>query len=510
MLVVQEDPTLRALLAEAVEQAGAEVVTRSTAPAGVMALRERRYACLIVDTQLPGGSGLDLLRHSRGLSPAPDAFIVSGEPTMEHVLEALRLGALDFIAKPFAVSAIMNRVRLVLDRFQLAEQQSRSQLLLGAGGVYRELLTATATHKEEPEMAAIAATWAMRLLPAEGASVARVESDELVHTVAIGVSAAQSGLRVPLDRSFAGHILRRGRAGFFAPDRGPAGLELREWRGAGSGLVAPIVLRGRAVGTLAVLSGRSGAFNRSHLRILVGLARFLSLNLTVAQANELRRRFTHHLIAAQETDRAHIARELHDETAQALTAVLVRLKSLENDARDPQARQHLSELRLLVAKTLEDVGRLARGLRPAALDRMEFETVVRSHAYAFAQANGLELDMHVNGFATAPGLAPEAELALYRIVQEALTNVARHSKARAVSLVLQRNDQSVRVIVEDDGIGFDPSRTHGGMGLSGIRERVELFNGRLMIESEPGQGATLIVELPMEAVRHVEDPPAHR
>ena len=334
--MVHPDGIVCSLLVEAIEKAGGEAFTRGSAPGGAMAMKERRFACLIVDVDLPGRSGFDLLSQSRTLSPPPDAFVVLSEPDTNLVLQALHLGAIDFIAKPFVVAAITNRIRPVLDRFRLAEQTTRAQLLLG-GGVYRELLSAVADQKKEAEIAAIASAWAMRLLPAEGACVTRVEGGELVHVAALGITARLRGLRAPIGHTFTGRILQRGRAAFFSSGRMPEDLiERQEWSGMASGLIAPILGEEAAVGTLAVSSTRERVFTRQHMRILMGLARFLSLNLVVARANDLRARFTRQLISAQEADRAHIARELHDEMGQSLTAVLVRLTSLRR-VEDPAA-----------------------------------------------------------------------------------------------------------------------------------------------------------------------------
>ena len=201
------------------------------------------------------------------------------------------------------------------------------------------------------------------------------------------------------------------------------------------------------------------------------------------------------LVEGQEQERRRLARELHDETGQALTSVLLGLKAVE-DAQDAvQLRSATGKLRELVVATLQDVRRLAVELRPKALDDFGLVPAVERLVQTFAEATGIEVQLEAQ--VSSERLPSAVETTLYRTVQEGLTNIARHAGAHRVSVLLMRRDGSVTAVIEDDGHGFAAEDLEGGgMGLDAMRERVALLDGRLAIESTPGGGTTLVVEAP--------------
>jgi signal transduction histidine kinase len=208
------------------------------------------------------------------------------------------------------------------------------------------------------------------------------------------------------------------------------------------------------------------------------------------------------LIAAQEEERKRVARELHDETSQALTSLMVGLKVLETAPLSEEAKAQIGELRQLAARTLDEVHRLALELRPSVLDDWGLVVALRRHVEEFAAKTALDVDHQIIGL-DQERLPPRVETALYRIVQEALTNVARHARAQRVSLVLKCLRGSVLAIIEDDGAGFDVEKVMGSseheewLGLFGMQERAALLGGALTVESSPGTGTTVFVEIPL-------------
>jgi signal transduction histidine kinase len=202
------------------------------------------------------------------------------------------------------------------------------------------------------------------------------------------------------------------------------------------------------------------------------------------------------VVEAQELERRRLARELHDETGQALTSILLGLKGLEDRMDDTDSRAAAEELRGLVVSTLQDVRRLAVELRPSALDDFGLVAALERLTDSFSEQTGISVD-----FQTALAderLPEEVETALYRIVQESLTNVVKHARARRVSILLARKDGAVKAVVEDDGRGFDPSeQTNSGFGLVGMRERLALLGGRLQVESSAEAGTTIAAEVPV-------------
>jgi signal transduction histidine kinase len=202
------------------------------------------------------------------------------------------------------------------------------------------------------------------------------------------------------------------------------------------------------------------------------------------------------VVDAQELERKRLARELHDETGQALTSILLGLKPLEQNAATDEEREAAAALRELVVRTLQDVRRLAVELRPSALDDFGLVPALERLIDTFRERAGVAVDLEVQ--IGDDRLATSVETALYRIVQEGLTNIVKHADANHVSIILVKKGGNVSLLVEDDGAGFDPNADDGGLGLVGMRERVALVGGRLRIESTPGSGSTLVAEVPVQ------------
>ena len=207
------------------------------------------------------------------------------------------------------------------------------------------------------------------------------------------------------------------------------------------------------------------------------------------------------LVSAQEEERCRISRELHDQTGQHLTALLLGLKTLNNSTGNGSSSLHKSlfQLQKLTERLVDEAHHLAWELRPAALDDLGLETAISNYVEKWSERHSIPLDFH-SGLANLR-LPPPVETAVFRIVQEALTNVLKHAQATRVSVMLEYRYDELLVIVEDNGRGFQLDvpltvKAPGGLGLVGIRERVALVGGKLNIESEPGSGATLAIRIP--------------
>ena len=202
-------------------------------------------------------------------------------------------------------------------------------------------------------------------------------------------------------------------------------------------------------------------------------------------------------LRAAEDERQRIARELHDDTAQRLAAMLVRLQVATRQDEAQRRREILEEVREGILETVEAVRRIARGLRPPVLDEVGVVAAIRSHVEAVRKAYEFEID--VEAPLDEPQLGPDAELALYRIVQEALSNVVRHAEASRARVRFGRARGRFEVVIEDDGKGFveDPTRPHAGLGLMGMRERARNAGGEIEIESRAGEGTRVRVEIPL-------------
>jgi PAS domain S-box-containing protein len=212
-----------------------------------------------------------------------------------------------------------------------------------------------------------------------------------------------------------------------------------------------------------------------------------------AARDELRRR----LVTAQEDERRRIARELHDSVAQLLTALSLGIRGVRNAGPlPPPVLERLDDLQRVADELGRQVHDLAGRLRPTALDDLGLEAALGHLVEEWSARTGVPVDFQAVGLGSRR-LPPEIETVLYRVVQECLTNVARHARARQVSVVLGSHDGSATAVVEDDGIGFDIARLQGGrLGLIGMYERVILVGGELDVESTPGAGTTVIARIP--------------
>jgi signal transduction histidine kinase len=362
-----------------------------------------------------------------------------------------------------------------------------------------EIGTALASEIELEPLLALVARRLRELVDARIVLIALPRGDELTVAAAEGEGTyGVVGMHLEFGGSKAGRVLERRRS-----ERVDSVLEDPEVDqqaarrlGVHSALYVPLVARGRSIGVLIAhdKAGAQRVFTDDDLRLAESLAGRAAVAVDLSE--RVGRDALQRVVEAQELERKRLARELHDETGQALTSILLGLKPLEQSATTEEGRAAVASVRELVVSTLQDVRRLAVELRPAALDDFGLGTAVDRLASTFREQTGLQVD-----FESRLGderLPPEVETALYRIVQEALANVVKHAGASRVSILLVHKNTSVTAVVEDDGLGFDPGATpDDGLGLVGMRERVGLVGGRLRIESAEGAGTTIAAEVPV-------------
>jgi len=207
-----------------------------------------------------------------------------------------------------------------------------------------------------------------------------------------------------------------------------------------------------------------------------------------------RRQSAQRALAAQERERRRLARELHDELGQTLTGVVLQLDGLARTA-PPEIQPTVSQVQEAARASAEEVRDIARGLRPQALEEFGLRSALITLATGFAERSGLAVRHEFA--AELPGLPPEQDLAIYRVAQEGLTNVARHAEATGVLLALEAEDGHVVLRVRDDGRGIDDGAAHNAGGLGGMRERAMLIGGRLMVERLRPYGTEIRLEVPV-------------
>ena len=361
-----------------------------------------------------------------------------------------------------------------------------------------EIGNALASELELEPLLGLVARRLQELVDAKLVLIALPDGETLRIAAAEGESAyGVTGMELTASGSKTGRVLERGRSErvdsvLDDPEVDqPAARRL----GVHSALYVPLIARGRTIGVVIAHDKRgvTPAFSEDDLRLAESLAARAAIAVDLSK--RVSRDAVRRVVEAQELERARLARELHDETGQALTSILLGLKPLEQAAESDHAREAVAAVRELVVSTLQNVRRLAVELRPSALDDFGLVPAVERLTSTFRDQSGLTVDLEAQ--LGEERLTRDAETTLYRVIQEALTNIAKHAGAGRVSILLQRKDGAVVAVVEDDGSGFDPSATRSdSLGLAGMRERVSLAGGRLQVESRPGFGTTVVAEVP--------------
>ena len=302
------------------------------------------------------------------------------------------------------------------------------------------------------------------------------------------------GLKLDVRRSKSGRTLERRRSERIDsliddPEVDQSAPRLVE---ASAALYVPLIVRNRAVGVIVAYdkSGASPRFADADMRIAQAFANRAAVAIELSE--RVGRSAVRSLLEGQELERKRFARELHDETGQALASILLGLKALEREL----GAEPLALIRDLVGSALGDIRRLTVELRPPALDDFGLAAALERLVAVVAERSGLEV--HVNVGVPVGTLPPEHETAIYRIVQEALTNVVKHASAKSISIVVMTSDGMVRTVIEDDGAGFALGAVREeALGLVGMRERAQLLGGRFEVVASPGAGTTLVAEFPL-------------
>jgi signal transduction histidine kinase len=330
---------------------------------------------------------------------------------------------------------------------------------------------------------------AMVLLLAEGETLALAAHAGQVDPVA-------RGARIPRADTAVGDVLAAGR-----PERigdVPTRLALDDEGlgvvGAETALLVPLVYRGTPLGVLAAFDrlAPDPGFGAEEESLVQAFA--ASAAIAVATAKTVQRERLRESMAAAEGERRRWARELHDETLQALGGLRVMLSSAARRGDPERLEAAVRDAVGLLESEIAGLRRLIADLRPAALDDLGLVEAIDGLRARVAAQEGIEIDAEAD--LGGERLAPELETAIYRIVQEALTNVVKHADARRVRIVLARRGSAVEVTVSDDGRGFEADAPHAGFGLVGLGERAELVGGRAEVSSS-GEGTTVRATIPV-------------
>jgi PAS domain S-box-containing protein len=275
---------------------------------------------------------------------------------------------------------------------------------------------------------------------------------------------------------------------------------IRSWLG------IPFMVGNETLGVLALASTRPDFYTEEHIwlsEVIIAQASVAIQNAwlfdQVRAGHERLQSLSRRLVEIQESERRYIARELHDEASQSLTALMFGLRLLEQEVHKPeQLLSRLAELKKLTDSVLEGLHRLAMGLRPASLDYLGLEEAIEQLVKDVRERYNLSVHFKAIGERGEERMPNHVETTVYRIIQEALTNIVRHAGAKNIDVILESQSDKTIIIIEDDGVGFDITNkpTSGHLGLLGMQERAQMISGALQVESSPGCGTTIVLEVP--------------
>jgi signal transduction histidine kinase len=304
-------------------------------------------------------------------------------------------------------------------------------------------------------------------------------------------------LTVPIEDSVFGAAMRERVSRRLARNSPPSEAHVRERLGAETALVVPLLFRGRAVGTLVALDREAGGneFDQEDLRLLQAFAASAATAVATAQTVESDR--LRQQVESAEHERERWARELHDDALQGLAAIRISLATALQSGAENRTELIEAAAEATVARLedqINELNRLINDLRPAALERLGLAGALEALAEESSARGGIAVDTTIE-IAAEP--SKDEERLIYRLVQEALNNVRKHAAASRVEVAADEVDGAVRIVIRDDGGGFDPAVPTAGRGLTGMRERIELLGGEIEVSTTPGEGTEILARVPL-------------
>ncbi|MEO8285650.1 MAG: ATP-binding protein [Chloroflexota bacterium] len=462
---------------------------------------------ILLDLTLENSSGVDMIKALQRNSPR-SAFVALADTDDENVAaEAIRRGAQDYLVKDRIESELLMRsIFYAMERKHDGVLQDYADRL----EILHELDKVILSAQSPRTIAQAALSHIRQLVPCSMANVLmydfRNRNATVLATQTDGKTSLGRGVIVPLSGLPDAKLLRQGKVSIIEdisslPEM-PLVFQTLATEGVRSYVSIPLLSKGELIGSLNLGNENAGQFSSQHLILVYQLADQLAIAIRDARLLEQLRQsegrlkaLSRQLVSIQETERRNIARELHDEIGQSLTALKINMQMAQRLSQSDEMAVQLREGLSIVDHTLEQVHNLALALRPAVLDDLGLVSALRWLVNRQSERAGLEGTFTTSALGTR--LPSDIETTCFRVSQEALTNIMRHAQAHHVDVDLRLRDLQLELTICDDGLGFDlesaryRGRNGTSLGLIGMRERVELTGGELTIQSAPGQGTTV-------------------
>jgi signal transduction histidine kinase len=523
ILVVEDERDVSKVISINLQLEGMEVTEVHDGPSALSELEAWSPDCVVLDVMLPKISGWEILKFIKanpGMADTP-VVMVTAKVGERDQLRGLGAGAVKYITKPFSPVALTDAIKSVLkpqardeiarerretiERLQLSTMYKISDILISAP-VLDELLEGVAekltglfdlplcalvlSEDDTPE------TYVFREQPGRGK----------------GKSVSRSLIKPETDKA-----LKRA----FAANRRPAKVSDLEGFSldtlfpgtplAEDGYVLPLFEQNAYLGSI-IIAGKSGVnLSIDEEDLLATIANQVAAAVARARLHEniredevIHRRLLHQTITAQESERRRLAAEIHDSVVQSLVGVSYRLQAIEKKLGPGDDSELMTDVKVLEEQlntNIRELRDLLLGLRPPMLDDMGLYKALETHLKNFAMKNSLQYSFQLPD--AQPVLTTDAQINLFRIVQEALNNVEKHSGAAHVTLEIETTPQKLYMSIRDDGRGFSTGKARGKprqLGIASMRERTELLGGHLKMKSESGRGTVVSLDVPLRQI----------
>ncbi len=526
ILVVEDERDVSKVISINLKIEGMEVAVAYDGPTALEKIKECKPDCVVLDVMLPQISGWDILKYIKANPKTADipVVMVTAQIAEKDQLRGLGAGAVKYITKPFSPATLTEAIKSVLkpaaketvaqerretiERLQLITLYKISDILISTP-VLDDLLEGVAdkliglfelpscalilADVEEPEMYAFRQASAQ---PGKGRSVSRNSvSREIVDTVKHAFAANRRPIRVSELEDFD--------LGLIFP-----GLATAE-----DGYVLPLFERNTFLGSIVIAGRADVTLSMDEQDLLATIANQVAAAVARARLHDnlredevVHRRLLHQTITAQESERRRLAAEIHDSVVQSLVGISYRLQAIEKKV-GPEANGNgdlLDDLKLLgeqLNANIKELRDLLLGLRPPMLDDMGLYAALETHLKNFGLSNGIQTNLQMPE--ERPTISRDAQINLFRIIQEALNNIEKHASASHVTIEIETSPQKLHLSIRDDGKGFSTQKARGktrNLGIASMRERTELLGGNLKIKSEPGRGTNIICDVPLRPI----------